>query len=99
MRLSRAAELARAFASVSQHLQTSCSHQPRQERQTWGSRFHLLMQRELGLPIRSLIQQDTQLQSWMTAFASAAPEILTPDINSQTFRESEHCTLQIQIIC
>jgi hypothetical protein len=69
-----------------------------QERQTWGSRFHLLMQqRELGLPIESLIQQDTQLQSWMTAFASAAPEILTPDTNSQTFRESEHCrTLQIQ---
>ena len=69
-----------------------------QERQTWGSRFHLLMQqRELGLPIESLVQQDTQLQSWMTAFATVAPEILTPDTNSQTFRASEHsCTLQIQ---
>ena len=68
-----------------------------QERQTWGSRFHLLMQqRELGLPIASLVQEDAQLQHWMTAFASAAPEILTPDTESQ-FRESEHCrTLQVQ---
>ncbi|MBW4638965.1 MAG: PD-(D/E)XK nuclease family protein [Gloeocapsa sp. UFS-A4-WI-NPMV-4B04] len=68
-----------------------------QERQTWGSHFHLLMQqRELGLPIASLVQEDTQLQCWMNAFASAAPEILTPDTNSQ-FRESEHCrTLQVQ---
>ena len=68
-----------------------------QERQTWGSRFHLLMQqRELGLPIESLVQEDAQLQRWMTAFAGAAPEILTPS-NSQTFRESEHCrTLKVQ---
>jgi len=36
---------------------------------------HLLQQRELGLPIESLVQQDTQLQSWMTAFANVAPEI------------------------
>ena len=69
-----------------------------QERQTWGSRFHLLMQqRELGLPIESLVQEDAQLQRWMTAFTSAAPEILKPDLNSQTFRESEHCrTLKVQ---
>lgn len=68
-----------------------------QERQTWGSRFHLLMQqRELGLPIESLVQGDPQLQRWMTGFASVAPEILTPT-GSQTFRESEHCrTLQVQ---
>lgn len=68
-----------------------------QERQTWGSRFHLLMQqRELGLPIESLVQEDPQLQHWMSAFASAAPEILTPSTNNQ-FRESEHCrTVQVQ---
>ncbi len=68
-----------------------------QERQTWGSRFHLLMQqRELGLPIESLVQEDPQLQHWMSAFASAAPEILTPNTNNQ-FRESEHCrTVQVQ---
>ncbi|MBW4559961.1 MAG: PD-(D/E)XK nuclease family protein [Mojavia pulchra JT2-VF2] len=69
-----------------------------EERQTLGSRFHLLMQqREMGLPIHSFLQADTQLQSWMTAFANAAPEILTPAANSQTFRESEHYrTLQVQ---
>lgn len=68
-----------------------------QERQTSGSRFHLLIQqRELGLPIESLLQEDTQLQSWMTALEGAAPEILTPS-NSQIFRESEHCrTLKLQ---
>lgn len=68
-----------------------------QERLAWGSRFHLLMQqRELGLPIASLVQEDTQLQSWMNAFANAAPEILAADTNNQ-FRESEHCrTLQVQ---
>ena len=68
-----------------------------QERQVWGSRFHLLMQqRELGLPIESLIQEDAQLQRWMTAFTSTVPEILTPT-TSYTLRESEHCrTLQVQ---
>lgn len=76
---------------------SSPTNPEQQERQTWGSRFHLLMQqRELGLPIESLVQEDPQLQRWMSAFANAAPEILTPDTDSQ-FRESEHCrTLQVQ---
>lgn len=75
----------------------SPSNPEQQERQTWGSRFHLLMQqRELGLPIESLVQEDSMLQHWMSAFASAAPEILTQKTNDQ-FRESEHCrTLQVQ---
>ncbi len=61
-----------------------------EERQTLGSRFHLLMQqREMGLPIQSFLQADTQLQAWMAGFADAAPEILAPADN-QTFRESEH---------
>ncbi|OKH25798.1 PD-(D/E)XK nuclease family protein [Chroogloeocystis siderophila] len=69
-----------------------------QERLMWGSRFHLLMQqRELGLPIASLVREDTQLQRWISSLASVAPDILTPDIASQAFRESEHCrTLQVQ---
>ncbi len=69
-----------------------------QERQAWGSRFHLLMQqRELGLPIESLVQEDAQMQRWMCAFASAAPEIIPGGLDRQTFRESEHCrTLQVQ---
>mgnify|MGYP002777838424 CR=1 FL=1 len=69
-----------------------------QERQAWGSRLHLLMQqRELGLPIEPLVQEDRQLQHWMNAFATAAPEILNVEANSQFFRESEHYrTLQVQ---
>jgi hypothetical protein len=69
-----------------------------EERQTLGSRFHLLMQqREIGLPIDSFLQTDPQLQSWMAAFADAAPDILTPATDSQRFRESEHYrTLQVQ---
>lgn len=64
-----------------------------QERQTWGSRFHLLMQqRELGLPIEALIQQDVQLQRWLTAFIQAAPDVLTLDTDgrSSLIRQSEH---------
>ncbi|MBE9197705.1 MULTISPECIES: PD-(D/E)XK nuclease family protein [unclassified Nodularia (in: cyanobacteria)] len=68
-----------------------------EEHQTLGSQFHLLMQqREMGLPIGSFLEVDTQLQSWMSGFTNAAPEILTP-IDSQTFRESEHYRiLQVQ---
>ncbi|MBI1242552.1 PD-(D/E)XK nuclease family protein [Umezakia ovalisporum] len=61
-----------------------------EEYQTLGSRFHLLMQqREMGLPIDSLVQADAQLQTWMSGFANAAPEILTPT-EDQIFRASEH---------
>ncbi|AFZ57043.1 PD-(D/E)XK nuclease family protein [Anabaena cylindrica FACHB-243] len=72
---------------------------PQQEEyQTLGSRFHLLMQQqEMGLPINNFLQTDTQLQKWMTSFAKVAPEILTPDIDNQTFHDSEHYRiLQIQ---
>jgi len=67
-----------------------------QDRQNWGSRFHLLMQqRELGLPIESLVQEDPQLQRWMTSLVSAAPEVLIPD--PETFRQSEYClTLNVE---
>ncbi|MDZ8187142.1 MAG: PD-(D/E)XK nuclease family protein [Nostoc sp. ChiSLP02] len=69
-----------------------------EERQTLGSRFHLLMQqREMGLPIDNFLEADPQLQSWMAGFADAAPEILKPATDNQTFRESEHYrTLQVQ---
>ncbi len=67
-----------------------------EEKQTLGSRFHLLMQqREMGLPIDSFLQADSQLRNWMAGFADAAPEIIAPGEN-QTFRESEHYrTLQV----
>jgi hypothetical protein len=66
-------------------------------KQTLGSRFHLLMQqREMGLPIDRFLQADTQLQTWMSAFTKAAPEIITPTTHP-AFRESEHYrTLQLQ---
>lgn len=69
-----------------------------EEKQTLGSRFHLLMQQqEMGLPIQSFLAADAQLQSWMAGFANAAPEILTPCTDDQTFRESEHYrTLQVE---
>lgn len=69
-----------------------------EEKQTLGSRFHLLMQQqEMGLPIQSFLEADAQLQSWMAGFANAAPEILTPFTDEQTFRESEHYrTLQVE---
>ncbi len=61
-----------------------------QEKQTWGSRFHLLMQqRELGLPIESLLKEDNQLQHSITSLVLAAPEILQS--GAETWREAEHC--------
>ncbi|MDH6059764.1 PD-(D/E)XK nuclease family protein [Chrysosporum bergii ANA360D] len=75
----------------------SPSNPEQQENQTLGSRFHLLMQqREMGLPIDSLLEGHIQLQKWMLNFTNVAPEILTPTQN-QSFRASEHYrTLQLQ---
>jgi hypothetical protein len=69
-----------------------------EEKQTQGSRFHLLMQqREMGLPIDNFLQVDAQLQSWMVGFANVAPEILAPATDERIFRASEHHrTLQVQ---
>jgi hypothetical protein len=66
-------------------------------RQILGSRFHLLMQQQaMGLPIQNFLAEDAQLNSWMTAFAHAAPDILAPASEEEIFRESEHSrTLQI----
>ena len=67
-----------------------------QEKQSWGTQFHLLMQqRELGLPIDALLKQDEQLQHSLTALVNAAPEILQPEAG--TWREAEHSrTLRVQ---
>lgn len=65
-----------------------------QDTMDWGSRFHLLMQqRELTLPIESLLATDTELDSSLKALIQSAPE-LAP--NSQVWREAEHCrTLRV----
>ena len=60
-----------------------------EDRQAWGSRFHLLMQqRELGLPIESLLQEDTELDRSLKALVQAAPELLNP--NHHEKRAAEH---------
>ena len=58
-------------------------------KQTWGSRFHLLMQqRELGLPIESLLKKDKELAQSLEALLEAAPDIL--DQSNYRWREAEH---------
>jgi len=94
-----------------QHTYLEQLHAPQnpenEEKLLQGSRFHLLMQqREMGLKIGKFLEIDDdndkdenklQLQSWMKAFAKAAPDILTPTVDGETFRESEHYrTLQVQ---
>ncbi|MBE9041804.1 PD-(D/E)XK nuclease family protein [Oscillatoriales cyanobacterium LEGE 11467] len=65
----------------------------RQESLAAGSRFHLLMQqRELGLPIESIVKTDDRLDGWLNDFIAAAPDILTPDLTQAeaVFRQAEH---------
>lgn len=60
-----------------------------QEKLDWGSQFHLLMQqKQLGLPIESLLKEDQQLQHSITSLIKATPEIW--DCNQETWREAEH---------
>ena len=48
-----------------------------QSKISWGSQFHLLMQqRELGLPIESLLNGNEELQQAIKALVNAAPGIL-----------------------
>ncbi len=54
-----------------------------------GSNFHLLMQqRELGLPIEPILARAPQLDLWVQAILTTAPELFQSD--NQTWRESEH---------
>ncbi len=54
-----------------------------------GSDFHLLMQqRELGLPIEPILARLPQLNGWMQAILTTAPELFQTD-NPQIWRESE----------
>ena len=60
-----------------------------EDKQTWGKRFHLLMQqRELGLPIDSLLQEETELDRSLKALIQAAPELLNQNNNQK--RAAEH---------
>jgi len=63
-----------------------------QEKLAWGKKFHLLMQqKEIGLPIQSIAETDTEIQRSVTAFINTTPELFTPSENSHpTFRQAEH---------
>lgn len=69
-----------------------------QERITWGSRFHLLMQqRELGLPIDLILAENPELEQVYHRFVATAVEIFNPNPAQQILRESEHqITLNFQ---
>ena len=65
-----------------------------QEKQTWGTRFHLLMQqRELGLPLEPLLAEEPELHNSLAALIQAAPEIL--QTTSKDNREAEHSRILI----
>jgi hypothetical protein len=63
---------------------------PEQElKMRWGSQFHLLMQqRELGLPIESILESSPQLNSWLKSIVATAPALF--ELDPQSWRESEH---------
>jgi len=60
-----------------------------QDRLTWGSNFHLIMQqRELGLPVEPLIAEDEAMSNALAALLIAAPELFAT--LPQTVRSPEH---------
>jgi hypothetical protein len=60
-----------------------------QESMQWGSRFHLLMQqRELTLPIESLLTTDSELDRSFKALIQAVPYLF--EQKSDFWREAEH---------
>ncbi len=60
-----------------------------QERLSWGSQFHLLMQQqELGLSVDALLKEDEQLRHSLTALVQAVPLLNHPSSNS--WQEAEH---------
>lgn len=60
-----------------------------QERLIWGSQFHLLMQqRELGLPIQFLLQENAELDRSVSSLVQAAPDVV--NLEGSAEREAEH---------
>ena len=60
-----------------------------EERQVWGCQFHLLMQqRELGLPIDSILTTEKELAASLEALIKEVPELSTRQSKGQ--RAAEH---------
>ncbi len=69
---------------------TSLPELERLEAQKWGTQFHWLMQqRELGLSIEDLVQEDSELYRSIQTLLEVAPEI--KDKKQGQIREAEHC--------
>jgi hypothetical protein len=63
------------------------------EKQELGTQFHQLMQqRELGLEIQPLLDDNPKLQGWFGSFENAPPPLMTGQL-----RQSEYqCTLELE---
>ncbi|MGB3267296.1 MAG: PD-(D/E)XK nuclease family protein [Microcoleus sp.] len=85
-------ECARKFQYSYLELLATTASPEQKQKLAWGSHFHLLMQqRELGLPIESIMQQDPELGRCVAAFINAAPELFADRENSdRIFRQAEH---------
>ena len=85
-------ECPRKFQHSYLELLATTASPEQKEKLTWGSHFHLLMQqRELGLPIEFITQQDPELGRCVAAFINTAPELFANAENSdRTFRQAEH---------
>lgn len=89
--LNRLATCPRKFQHTDLEQLAAPSEPDQQERQTQGTRFHSLMQQWLlGLPVEPLIQEDTQLQAWFSAFMAVAPKILSLADDRPLWGQSEH---------
>lgn len=78
--------------SLIEHRDAPLSPQ-QQQRLAEGNRFHQLMQqRELGLPIESVLPEGDKLRRWIEDFDHYAPTCITPNPNrdSITLRDAEH---------
>ena len=90
-------ECPRKFQHSYLELLASTTSPEQQEKLEWGSRFHLLMQqRELGLPLEFIAQQDPEMARCLTALIHTAAELFIPAENDdQTFRQAEHLRILI----
>lgn len=86
-------ECPRKFQHGYLELLASTTSPEQQEKFTWGSQFHLLMQqRELGLPIEAITQQDPEIGRCVAALIDTAPELFITDSQTKNiiFRQAEH---------